>query len=129
MWRWIARIGLAILLLGIACAAFVWWYDQVGQKPDPNFSSAVAAPAYTSEHPHVLIDQAHDNFHTAEARYKPLAALLTNDGYRVEASKQKFTSATLLPHDILIVANAMGPDGHEDDPAFSPRKKRRSRHG
>ncbi len=61
-------------------------------------------------HPRVLIDEAHDNFHTADGRYKPFADLITNDGYRVSPNKEKFTRESLQKGDILVIANASGAD-------------------
>lgn len=58
---------------------------------DPDFNTTVARPAYVKTHPRVLIDEAHANFHTAAGRYKPLADLLTNDGYQVTPLKDKFS--------------------------------------
>src|SRR5262249_30335777 len=49
------------------------------QMPDPGFDARVASPTYTATHPKVLIDEAHQNFHTAAGRYKPFADLIGND--------------------------------------------------
>ena len=91
------------------------------QIPDPNFDAAVKVKAYPKEHPHVAIDEAHNNFHTAGERYKPLATLLTNDGYEVEPNKEKFQPQTLRSFRVLIVANARGEGATEDasPPAFT----------
>ncbi len=78
------------------------------QLPDPNFDPTVARPAYTKNHPRVLFDEAHNNFHTAGGRYKAFADLITSDGYRVTPNTQKFTKETLAGYDILIISNALG---------------------
>ncbi len=61
------------------------------QYADPEFDSKVDRPAFTDRHPSCLIDEAHNNFHTADGRYKPFADLLKNDGYTVRPNKEKFT--------------------------------------
>ena len=78
------------------------------QIPDPNFDPTVARPAYTTTHPRVLFDEAHNNFHTAGGRYKPFADLITSDGYRVSPNTLKFTKDTLAEYDILVIANPLG---------------------
>lgn len=35
------------------------------QRADPSFDVSVAAPAYVRADPRVVIDEAHNNFHTA----------------------------------------------------------------
>ena len=82
-----------------------------GQRSDPNFDTKVARPAYTTEHPRVLFDEAHNNFHTADGRYKPFAEVIANDGFKVIPNKEKFTKNLLSKGDILIIANALGADG------------------
>ncbi len=78
------------------------------QTADPNFDAKGARPAYTSKHPKVLFDEAHHNFHTADGRYKPFAAVIRNDGYTVTPNRAPFTSASLKPFDILVISNALG---------------------
>ena len=55
---------------------------QVTCCADPDFDVSIAHPAYTDRHPTVLFDEAHDNFHTSTGRYKVLADLMINDGYK-----------------------------------------------
>ncbi|HEY3129497.1 MAG TPA: DUF4350 domain-containing protein [Acidobacteriota bacterium] len=76
------------------------------QMADPDFKTAVERPAYSRKGPTVAIDEAHDNFHTAGGQYKPLADLLTSDGYRMIASTRKFEAGTLTGIDVLVIANA-----------------------
>ncbi|MDR3618261.1 MAG: hypothetical protein P4L85_02850 [Paludisphaera borealis] len=82
-----------------------------GQRADPDFDTKVARPAYTSKHPRVLFDEAHNNFHTAGGRYKPFAEVVANDGYKITPSKDKFTAERLSTGDVLIIANALGAAG------------------
>jgi hypothetical protein len=93
------------------------------QQADTTFDARVTHPAYPSAHPKVLLDEAHNNFHTASGRYKPFADLVGNDGYTVTPNKEKFRKETLQGFDILVIANALGaadmdsPDA--DKPAFT----------
>jgi hypothetical protein len=92
------------------------------QIADPDFDASVKVKTYgAKEHPRVAIDEAHHNFHTMEGRYKPLADLLTNDGYEVLANKEKFQPQTLRSLRVLIVANAEDEaEGEETSgPAFT----------
>jgi hypothetical protein len=106
----------ALLTLGLG---FIYWYDKTGQRPDPAFDSSVANPGYASEHPRVVFDIAHRNWHTPDGRYRPLADLLRHDGYTIAANDAPFSAARLAAARCLVVANAMGPDGYEGRPAFT----------
>jgi hypothetical protein len=79
------------------------------QIADPAFDVTVKAPAYPREHPRVVIDEAHHNFHTADGRYKPLATLLRNDGYDVRPGTAAFTDASLSGARVIVISNALGP--------------------
>jgi hypothetical protein len=122
--RW---FGLSLMLLLGAIVSVAWWYDRVGQQPDPAFDAHVMSPAYPGgsgrPQPRVLIDEGHHNFHTASGRYKPFAELLRSDGYAVSSIKQLFTPQTLKQADVLVIANAMGPEGHEGRAAFTPEEE------
>lgn len=93
------------------------------QKPDPDFDVSVSAPAYTNAHPRVVIDEAHNNFHTADGRYKPFATLLKNDGYTVQPGTSTFTAQSLAGIDVLVISNALGaganPSTDTSPPAFT----------
>lgn len=75
---------------------------------DPTFNTTVERPTYVHEHPRVVIDEAHFNYHTASGRYRPLAMLLKSDGYEVSAGTAKFNRDSLRDTKVLIVANARG---------------------
>lgn len=113
------KIIFAVVLFLAAATFFLWYYDHVGQKADPTVDTAVRNPAFPTDHPRILIDESHRNFHTASGRYKPFADLLTNDGYVVEGSAQSISSDTLSRASILVIANAFGPGEHEGRPAFT----------
>jgi hypothetical protein len=55
----------------------------------------------------VLIDEAHHNYHTAAARFKPFADLLRNDGFKVSGSQEPFLGAVLARGKVMVVANAL----------------------
>jgi hypothetical protein len=93
------------------------------QIADPGFDAAIARPAYRHDGPRVAIDEAHRNFHTADGRYKPLADLLKNDGYRVAPFTSAFDARSLMAVDVLIIANAGLPVGNDlTVPAFTPQE-------
>jgi hypothetical protein len=76
---------------------------------DPTFDSQVAEPAFASGiGPRLWFDEGHWNVHTAEGRYKPLADLLRNDGYRIESRDDELTREALDGYQVLLIANAMG---------------------
>jgi hypothetical protein len=103
------RLSMFATLLAACASAFA----QV--SVDPDFDATVKVKTYgAKEHPLVVIDEAHNNLHTADGLYKPLATLLTNDGYTVEAGKEKFQPQTLRAMRVLIVANARGEGTGED---------------
>src|SRR2546425_663726 len=111
------RFFSVMCVIGLAIAALAQ------QVADPDFDTKVANPAYTKKHPKVLLDEAHNNFHTASGRYKPFADLITNDGYQVTPNTQKFSAQTLKGFDLLVISNALGaPRMNQPDagnPAFT----------
>ncbi|HEU4558771.1 MAG TPA: DUF4350 domain-containing protein [Longimicrobium sp.] len=113
----IARISIPILIS--ACIATP---AAAQQGPDTTWVPSIARPAYAGQSgPRVGIDQAHRNFHTATGNYRPFAELLRRDGYRVSASTQPFTRASLSAFDVLVIANAAGGNNAEtvSAPAFT----------
>jgi hypothetical protein len=91
-----------------AIALLVFAPAAAAQPPivDPDFTAAVATASYGKRGPAVAIDEAHSNLHTASGRYRPLAELLANDGYRVVAWQRSFDREALSGVDVLVVANA-----------------------
>ena len=97
-----------------------------GSAPSPmetdlHYDASVAHPAYAANHPRILFDAAHRNYHLPDGRYRPFAQLIENDGYRVETNDRPFSAEVLAGHDVLIVANAMGARGIDAywSPAFT----------
>ncbi|HEX9760126.1 MAG TPA: hypothetical protein VGA40_04365 [Candidatus Acidoferrales bacterium] len=108
MKRMAAFVAVVIMLLvaaPVVCAQQVT--DEKFRFSDPN-------PAYREgEGPRVCIDAAHNNFHTADGRYKPFADLLRGDGYRVSGTTGKFSPTMLAACDVLVISNAIGDDNRE----------------
>ena len=95
--------ALAILLVPAAGAA--------QQVPDPDFNPEIGRPRFEEGRgPVVLVDAAHNNFHTADGRYGAFARLLRRDGYVVESSGQPFTRALLARASVLVIANAIADE-------------------
>lgn len=102
------RFALALGLIALAVAAPATAQQQV---TDPDFHPAVARPAFAAEGPVVVIDGAHDNFHTVDGRYSPFVALLRADGYRVRGGTAPFDAGGLDGTEVLVIANAGPADG------------------
>jgi hypothetical protein len=94
------------------------WIACGDQKPDLTYDTQVAHPAYVSEHPKVLFDEAHNNFHTATGRYSPFVNLIKSDGYDVTGNKDLFTANKLSGYKILVISNAKGIK-EKYEPAFT----------
>lgn len=112
--------SLVLTVLSMLASASVF----AQQIPDPDFDASVKQKTYEREHPRVVIDEAHFNFHTAGERYKPLAQLLANDGYDVASNTSKFDKDALKSIRVLIIANARGADATDkvSDPAFTEKE-------
>ena len=78
------------------------------QVADPTFRPPIENPAYSvGKGPVVLIDEAHNNFHTSTGRYLPFAELLRRDGFIVTASAARLSAETLKAARVLVMANAV----------------------
>jgi hypothetical protein len=101
------KIFLALSLLTGFCFA-----QQIG---DPDFNPPIINPAYPSgEGPWIYIDEAHNNFHTLDGRYKPFAELLSKDGYVVKPLKDTVTAKSLEYARILVISNALNRRNTQD---------------
>ena len=88
-----------LMLTGISSA------QQIG---DPDFNPPIFNPAYQlGKGSRIYIDEAHNNFHTMDGRYKPFADLLTKDGYVIKPLKDTIGINTLEQVDILVISNAL----------------------
>lgn len=111
------RMFLAIALLAAQPAI-------AQQQADPHADVRVAAPAFAPDAgPVLVIDAAHNNFHTASGRYAPMAAVARNDGYRVGSLDGPLTPAALAQIKLLVIANALAQpvrDANGARSAFTP---------
>ncbi|HXF39809.1 MAG TPA: DUF4350 domain-containing protein, partial [Blastocatellia bacterium] len=98
----IKRVSMLVVVLMLAIVAIAQ------QVADPDFDTRVSKPVYTKQHPKVLFDEAHNNFHTSTGRYKPFADLITSDGYSITPNTQKLSQKTLAGFDVLVISNALG---------------------
>ncbi|HYH46793.1 MAG TPA: hypothetical protein VEG34_14000, partial [Thermoanaerobaculia bacterium] len=73
------------------------------QTVDPDFRTRVERPAFagTGQRPVLMIDEAHQNHHTAGDRYKPFADLAAQDGFEVVPGTAKLDAAALAPVRVL----------------------------
>lgn len=93
---------LAVLLLFAGAAA------SAQQVPDLDADIRVETPAYAAgEGPMLMIDGAHNNFHTAKGGFAPFAALAINDGYRVASLNAAITPERLAKAELLVIANPL----------------------
>lgn len=122
-------------VVALLAGSFLWEAYFVAQRADYGWNPKVEAPSFTSEHPRVLIDEAHHNASTAgiAGRYWPLARLLRADGYEVVRGSHAFTTEYLDRARVLVIANASGAakpqifginlpvktNGKRGDPAFT----------
>lgn len=75
---------------------------------DSGFEFEIEKPAHArGEGPVVLIDEAHNNFHTATGTYKPFASFLEKDGCVIRRGKKKITGKSLEPCKVLVISDAM----------------------
>lgn len=101
------RTALIALVIGVATiAGRTPGFAQ--QVSDTAFKGPPFTPAFAAGRgPLVVIDQAHNNFHTASGRYSPFANFLRRDGFRVDALTTAFTAKSLNPVRVLVIANAL----------------------
>jgi len=104
--RWTAFL----LAIGFACSE----RDSVPSLPvkrqvaEKSFSVDVPKPAFpAAKGPLILVDEGHNNYHTASGRYYGFAELLRRDGYVVEPSTGAFSSTSLHSCSILVISNAL----------------------
>ena len=78
-----------LLLVGLVCSA-----QQVG---DLDFDPQIKSPAYAEgEGPLILIDGAHNNFHTADGRYRVFAGQGEEAGCQGRTGQPQYQAGTEL---------------------------------
>lgn len=105
------RLSIHLIILTVCVTA------NAQQMADPEFNTSVENPAYSRNGPRVLFDEAHNNFHTMDGRYKPFVDLILNDGYRVIRNRGPFTRVSLDSFKVLVIANALGGEDLDDEGA------------
>jgi len=96
-------------LLATATLSLLMPALALGQTvPDVGFDASVARPAFTTTHPVVLFDAAHNNMFTAADRYAPLASLAKHDGLDARESRENVTPKTLSESKVFVIADALG---------------------
>jgi len=89
------------------------------QQPDPDFIPKNTKNSFLKvKSPVVFIDEAHNNLHKINGRFKPFSQVLTSDGYTVKPSKEKFTLEYLKQADILVIVNALDKKRRDYNPPF-----------
>jgi hypothetical protein len=112
-------IWVAVVVSILAVSGVVFYLANREQLYDPDFDTRVADPAYRTDRPRVLFDEAHLNHHTARGRYKPFADLMTNDGYDVQPNRDTFSAERLAGASVLVIICAKGGNDSNDAAAFT----------
>ncbi len=105
------RSALPLLAAGLVsfplAAGLVSFPLAAQQVADTAFAPRIAAPAYAGNGPVVLLDEAHNNFHTLDGRYLVFGKVLRLDGYQVRPSRTAFSAGALAGARVLVIANAL----------------------
>ncbi len=125
----INNIKLKVLIITVSLVVFVCAAGRSQQTAstvepprtvDKSFSHVIKNPTYPEgKGPVVLIDEAHNNFHTAVGTYLPFADLLRQDGFVVLRGKDKISVELLKSGAIYVIADAQPPFNIGDPPTFS----------
>lgn len=132
------KIIIAVVIVCVvgALAFLIGTALHESQRADYGWRPVVASPAFTTDHPRVLVDAAHNNASTIglAGRYWPFGRLLRADGYAVAENRKPFTLESLAGAKVLVIANASGAPKPQllgfnlpvsttkkrSDPAFTP---------
>lgn len=87
-------------------------FSYAQQMPDTLYTFDIQQAAWPNdEGPVILIDGAHNNFHTRDGGFTAFTRLLEQDGYRVKAGTDLLDSKEPLKAvDILVIANPLHAD-------------------
>ncbi|RJP63546.1 MAG: DUF4350 domain-containing protein [Ignavibacteriales bacterium] len=88
---------------------FITYSLKAQQIPDTSFTYNIKQTAYQQgKGPVILIDGAHNNFHTVDGNFFAFAKLMRQDGYQVSGLTDSITSPEQLKRcKILVIANAL----------------------
>ncbi|MFH1197130.1 MAG: DUF4350 domain-containing protein [bacterium] len=105
-----------LLTLSIVICLLMPVISNSQQIPDNNFVYTITSPAYSQGNgPLIYIDGAHNNFHTIEGGFSPVARLLKSDGYQVKGLDEPITEKDILNGcKILVIANPLHASNTED---------------
>jgi len=113
-------LAFTLVLLGSACGD-----SRTASTVEPARTvDAAYAPVFTNPAfpegagPVVCVDEAHNNFHTAEGTYAPFADVLGRDGFVVRPFRDPPDGRTLGACGILVIADAQPPQRAGDPPTF-----------
>ncbi len=113
-------LSFGILILAAETAQQTASTVEPPRSVDRSFRHIIGKPAFPpGKGPAVLIDEAHNNFHTAIGTYRPFADLLKQDGYVVKRAELKISENLLSSGDIYVIADAQPPAKTGDPPTFS----------
>lgn len=98
-----------IRILFVFCAMTLIFAASAQQSPDTLYQPSFAPRYKKAQGPVILIDEAHQNFHTATNRFRPFAKVLEQDGYRVVRNQQPFSAENLKTARVLVISNALMP--------------------
>src|SRR2546430_9806228 len=107
-------IWAAVAVSILAIAGLLFYLANREQLYDPSFDTRVAEPAFRTDRPRVLFDEAHLNHHTAGGRYKPFADLIVNDGYDVRPNRDAFSAERLGGGSVLGIVCRKGGNRSND---------------
>jgi len=78
------------------------------QRPDTAFSYSSGHPTYgKGQGPVVVLDEAHNNFHTLGERYYAFGKVVEADGYVLQPGTEPFSRIALDLVRILVISNAL----------------------
>lgn len=75
------------------------------QVADPDFNYEVTPVFDKGEGPLILIDEAHNNFHTRQGRYAPFATILEDYGFKVGSLTEPISEKTLKGAGLMVISN------------------------
>ena len=94
-----------LLTLCFIMLAISAWPQQI---PDTSRFFTIADPQFTSgQGPVVIVDAAHNNFHTLDGRYAAFGNILKGDGYRTVSNEKPITPEVLADCDIYVISNPL----------------------
>jgi hypothetical protein len=114
-----ALLGGAFILAGACSDSRTVSTVEPIRTVDDSFRPILELPRFPEgSGPVVCIDEAHNNFHTAEGTYGPFAEVLRRDGFVVRRATDPSNEPTLAECGILVIADAQPPARAGDPPTF-----------